>query len=39
MNTKDMPFQNLDGGTWLAMIVAVVASTLSYWALRRIRAF
>ena len=39
MNTKDMPFQNSDGGTWIAMAVAAVASALSYWALRRMRAF
>jgi zinc transporter len=39
MNTKDMPFQNSDGGTWVALAVAAVASTFSYWALRRMRAF
>ena len=25
MNTKDMPFQNTDGGTWLALLVAFAA--------------
>ena len=39
MNTKDLPFQNTDGGTWWALGVAVVASAASYWALRRMRAF
>ena len=38
MNTKDMPFQNTDGGTWLAMLVAFAAGGVSYWALRRMRA-
>ena len=39
MNTKDMPFQNADGGTWWALLVAAVAAALSYWMLRRMRAF
>ncbi len=39
MNTKDMPFQNADGGTWWALLVAAFAAALSYWALRRMRAF
>jgi len=39
MNTKDMPFQNTDGGTWFAMFVAFAAGGVSYWALRRMRAF
>jgi len=39
MNTKDMPFQNTDGGTWLALLVAFAAGAVSYWALRRMRAF
>ncbi len=39
MNTKDMPFQNTDGGTWMALVVAMAASAVSYWALRRMRAF
>jgi len=39
MNTKDLPWQNTDGGTWLALAVAMIASALSYWALRRMRAF
>lgn len=39
MNTKDMPFQNADGGTWMALGVAAIASAASYWALRRMRAF
>jgi zinc transporter len=39
MNTKDMPFQNSDGGTWMAATVALTAGLACYWALRRIRAF
>ena len=39
MNTKDMFPQNTEGGTVLALIVALVASAASYWALRRMRAF
>jgi zinc transporter len=39
MNTKDLPWQNTDGGTWMALAVAMIASALSYWALRRMRAF
>jgi zinc transporter len=39
MNTKDMAFQNTDGGTWLALTVAIAASAACYWALRRLRAF
>jgi zinc transporter len=38
MNTKDMPFQNTDGGTWMALAVAFAAGALSYWALRKMRA-
>ena len=39
MNTKDLPWQNTDGGTWMALGVAAIASAASYWALRRMRAF
>jgi zinc transporter len=39
MNTKDLPWQNTAGGTWLALLVAIAAGALSYWALRRMRAF
>jgi zinc transporter len=39
MNTKDMFWQTTDGGTVLAMMVAIAASAVSYWALRRMRAF
>jgi len=39
MNTKDMPFQNTDGGTLWAALVAFAAGAVSYWALRRMRAF
>jgi zinc transporter len=39
MNTKDLPFQATDGGTWWAFAVAIAASGICYWALRRMRAF
>ena len=39
MNTKDMPFQNTDGGTWMAATVALAAALACYWALWRMRAF
>jgi hypothetical protein len=39
MNTKDMFLQNTEGGTVLALAVAIVSSAVSYWALRRMRAF
>lgn len=38
MNTKDMPFQNTDGGTWMALLVAFAAGAISFWALRKMRA-
>jgi zinc transporter len=39
MNTKDLPFQNTDGGTRWALLVAAAATALSYLVLRRMRAF
>lgn len=39
MNTKDLPFQNVDGGTWWALAVAFSAAVGCYWLLRRLRAF
>lgn len=38
MNTKDLPFQNTDGGSWLALLVAFSAGGVTFWALRRLRA-
>jgi zinc transporter len=38
MNTKDLPFQNTDGGTWYAMLCAAAAGAFTYWALARLRA-
>jgi zinc transporter len=38
MNTKDLPFQQMDGGTWYAMAAAAAAGAFAYWALRRVRA-
>ncbi len=39
MNTKDLPFQDPSGGTWLAGLFAIAAAGLTYWALRKLRAF
>jgi zinc transporter len=39
MNTKDLPFQNTDGGTWWAAAVAISIAALTYFVLRRARAF
>jgi zinc transporter len=38
MNTKDMPFQNTDGGTWFALLIAAAAGALAYGLLARLRA-
>ena len=38
MNTKDLPFQEVDGGTWYALALAGAAAAVAYWALRRLRA-
>ena len=29
MNTKDLPFQNSDGGTWYALLVVITAGALT----------
>lgn len=38
MNTKDMPFQASDGGTWVALVLVIGAGALTYWALKRMDA-
>ena len=38
MNTKDMPFQASDGGTWVALILVAAAGGLTYWILKRVDA-
>jgi zinc transporter len=38
MNTKDMPFQTGDGGTWYAALVVIAAGALTWWLLRRTKA-
>ena len=38
MNTKDLPFQQTDGGTWFALLVAFAAGAATFWVLRRLRA-
>ena len=38
MNTKNLPFQNTDGGTWYALMIAAAAGATAYWVLQRLRA-
>jgi zinc transporter len=38
MNTKDMPFQASDGGTWVALVLVAAAGGITYWILKRIGA-
>src|SRR5262249_26524118 len=38
MNPKSMPFQETDGGTWMALGVAAAAGVLAYVLLLRMRA-
>lgn len=38
MNTKDMPFQNTDGGTWWALAFVILAGALTWWVLKRSKA-
>ena len=38
MNTKDMPFQAGDGGTWYALMLVIAAGGLTWWLLRRTKA-
>jgi zinc transporter len=38
MNTKDLPFQDIAGGTWWALIAAAAAGGIAYWLLARMRA-
>ena len=38
MNTKDLPFQNTDGGTWYALGIAAMAGAAAYWVLQRLRS-
>jgi zinc transporter len=38
MNTRDMPFQTGDGGTWYALLLVIAAGTLTWWLLRRTKA-
>jgi zinc transporter len=38
MNTKDLPFQDVDGGTWCALAIAASAAAAVFWLLRRLRA-
>lgn len=38
MNTKDMPFQNGDGGTWYAALLVIAAGAATWWLLKRTKA-
>ncbi len=38
MNTKHLPFQETDGGTWFALAIAACAAAFAYWLLKRLRA-
>ncbi|KRR27222.1 transporter [Bradyrhizobium retamae] len=38
MNTKDMPLQTGDGGTWYALLLVIAAGGLTWWLLRRTKA-
>lgn len=38
MNTKDMPFQTTDSGTWYALGFVILAGAATYWVLKRTRA-
>jgi len=38
MNTRDMPFQTGDGGTWYALLLVIAAGALTWWLLRRTKA-
>lgn len=38
MNTKDMPFQTGDGGTWYALLLVIAAGGLTWWLLKRTKA-
>ena len=38
MNTKDMPFQAGDGGTWYALLLVIAAGARTWWLLRRTKA-
>lgn len=38
MNTKDLPFQDTEGGAWYALALAGGAAVVAYWLLRKLRA-
>jgi zinc transporter len=38
MNTRDLPFQDLAGGTWWALVLSAAAGGAAYWLLARLRA-
>ncbi len=37
MNTRDLPFQNTDGGTWFAFAIAAAAGAFTYGLVSRLR--
>jgi zinc transporter len=38
MNTKDLPLQQTDAGTWIALALCIASGAIAYWALARLRA-
>lgn len=38
MNTKDLPLQNTDSGSWYAFGIAALSGLLAFWIVRRLRA-
>ena len=38
MNTRDMPCQTGEGGTWYALLLVIAAGALTWWLLRRTKA-
>lgn len=38
MNTKDLPLQNADSGSWFALGIALLSAFGTYWLLKRLRA-
>jgi zinc transporter len=38
MNTADLPFQSMPGGSYIALAIAGAAGAMTFWALQRLRA-
>lgn len=37
MNTRDLPFQDVAGGSFIALLIAAAAGAVTFWALQRLR--